>query len=147
MSLRDLYQEVILDHSKKPRNFGVVEGASHRAEGFNPLCGDQLELTLKLDGDTIADLAFKGSGCAISTSSASLMTGALKGKPVAHAHALFAAVHALLTDDAATPSPEVLGKLAVFEGVKEFPTRIKCASLAWHTLKAALDGDGQASTE
>ena len=147
--LRDLYQEVILDHNKKPRNFGPLEGATNQADGHNPLCGDQLHVALELDGDRVADVRFEGSGCAISTASASLMTEAVKGKTREEAEVLFAGFHELLTGDpseVAKASAE-LGKLAVFEGVREFPVRVKCATLSWHTLKAALDGDGQATTE
>ena len=144
--LNDLYQEVILDHNKRPRNFRTIEGASHHADGYNPLCGDKLTLTLKIDGDSITDVAFTGSGCAISKASASLMTDALKGKSVADARALFERFHRMVT----TPpdqSVEDLGKLSVLAGVREFPVRVKCASLAWHTLKAALERKEATSTE
>ena len=144
--LNDLYQEVILDHNKRPRNFRTIEGASHHADGYNPLCGDKLTLTLKVDGDSITDVAFTGSGCAISKASASLMTDTLKGKSVAEARALFERFHRMVT----TPpdqSVEDLGKLSVLAGVREFPVRVKCASLAWHTLKAALERKTAASTE
>ena len=148
--LLDLYQEVILDHNKNPRNFGDLEDANRTAEGYNPLCGDKLELYLKLDGDVIRDVRFEGSGCAISTASASIMTETLKGRTLDEAEALFAGFHELLTGDpsvAATPDA-ALGKLAVFSGVREFPVRVKCATLAWHTLQAALAGSGEAvSTE
>ena len=145
--LTDLYQEVILDHNRRPHNFRAIDAASAKQEGYNPLCGDRLTLYLSLDGDVIKDAAFQGSGCAISKASASLMTDAVKGKSVAEARALFDAFHAMITSDPATPLDEVsseapgavdLGKLAVFAGVREFPTRIKCASLAWHTMKAAV---------
>ena len=136
--LNDLYQEVILDHNRRPHNFRVIESPSAKQEGYNPLCGDRLTLYLTLDGDVITDAAFQGSGCAISKASASLMTDALKGKTVEQARALFDQFHAMLTSDIDTP-PEDLGKLSVFSGVREFPTRIKCASLAWHTMKAAVD--------
>lgn len=146
--LRDLYQEVVLEHSKRPRNYRVVEGASHEAAGHNPLCGDQLSVTMKLDGDVIRDIGFQGQGCAISKASASLMTGAVKDKTRAEAEALFELVHKLVTEGPEGVDPEALGKLAVLSGVNEFPARVKCASLAWHTLRAALEGRGEAvSTE
>ena len=144
--LSELYQEVILDHNKRPRNFGVLESATHHAEGYNPLCGDRLDLFVRVDGDTIADLRFNGSGCAISKASASLMTDALKGHSVAEARELFERFHRMVT----TPpdqSVEDLGKLSVLAGVREFPVRVKCASLAWHTLKAALAREEKATTE
>ena len=144
--LNDLYQEVILDHNKRPRNFRVLERPSHRAEGFNPLCGDQLSLSLRIDGETIADIGFQGSGCAISKASASLMTDAIKGKSVDEAHALFERFHSMVTTPPAEPV-ESMGKLSVLAGVREFPVRVKCASLAWHTLKAALDRKELISTE
>ena len=143
--MRDLYQEVILDHHKHPRNFGPLEGANHNAHGHNPLCGDQIAVHLKVDGDVVTDVHFEGSGCAITTASASLMTEILKGRTLAEARVLFAQMIDLLTGDpsrAADVSPE-LGKLAVFAGVREFPTRVKCATLAWHTLRAALFEDDQ----
>ena len=149
MELRDLYQEVILDHNKSPRNFRVLAGATHRAEGFNPLCGDKITVYLEIEGGVVRSVAFQGSGCAISTASASLMTESLKGKSVAEALELFERMHELLTDED-PPEADDLGKLAVFSGVREFPMRVKCASLAWHTLKAALSGrgeDGPATTE
>lgn len=134
--LRELYQELIVDHYRRPHNFGPLTGANRRAEGFNPLCGDQLTLQLRIVDGVIEDVRFEGSGCAIATASASLMTDALKGKTEAQAEALFAGFHALLTGDAA---PAVaLGKLEVLAGVREFPARVKCATLAWHTLHAAL---------
>ena len=146
--LRDLYQEVILDHGRKPRNFHLLDDATHRAKGYNPLCGDQLELTVQVEGDTIQDVGFTGQGCAISTASASLMSGALKGKSRAEAQAMFERVHALLTEEGAEVDLDALGKLAVFSGVREFPARVKCASLCWHTLQAALEDKGEAvSTE
>ena len=146
--LTDLYQEVILDHNRKPHNFRAIESPTARQEGYNPLCGDRLTLYLTLDGDVIKDVAFQGSGCAISKASASLMTDALKGKTVEQARALFDQFHAMLTSNPETP-PADLGKLSVFAGVREFPTRIKCASLAWHTMKAAVahDSDAPISTE
>jgi nitrogen fixation NifU-like protein len=136
MELNDLYRDVILDHNRQPRNFGVLESADASAEGFNPLCGDRLTLRLKMTEDRIADIRFEGQGCAISTASASLMTEAVKGKTRAQALALFDRVHRLLTDDAA--SSDELGKLAALSGVREFPARVKCASLCWHTLASAL---------
>jgi len=146
--LRDLYQEVILDHGRKPRNFHLLDDATHRAKGYNPLCGDQLELTVQVEGDTIQDVGFTGQGCAISTASASLMSGALKGKSRGEAQAMFERVHALLTEEGAEVDLDALGKLAVFSGVREFPARVKCASLCWHTLQAALEDKGEAvSTE
>ena len=138
--LSDLYQEVILDHNRRPRNFRVIEPASLTQEGYNPLCGDRLTLYVSLDGDVIRDVAFQGSGCAISKASASLMTEMLKGKTVEAAKALFGRFHAMITSDPASPIEE-LGKLAVLAGVREFPTRVKCASLAWHTMKAAVADD------
>jgi len=146
--LRDLYQEVVLDHGKRPRNFRDVEGANHRAEGFNPLCGDQLTVALKLEGDVIRDIGFQGQGCAISRASASLMTGAVKDKTREEAEQLFAQVHRLVTEGPEGVDMEVLGKLTVLSGVSEFPARVKCASLAWHTLRAALHGQAEpVSTE
>lgn len=136
--LRDLYQEVILDHGRRPRNFGRLTGANRSAEGFNPLCGDKLTLYLRLVDGAIADARFEGSGCAISTASASLMTETLKGKTESQAQALFEAFHARLTTDAAANSAASLGKLEVLLGVREFPARVKCATLPWHALHAAL---------
>jgi nitrogen fixation NifU-like protein len=144
--LSDLYQEVILDHNKRPRNFRVIQGPTHHAEGYNPLCGDRLKLYVNVEGDRIVDVAFEGSGCAISKASASLMTDALKGKTVADARAMFERFHRMVT----TPPDqgvEDLGKLSVLAGVREFPVRVKCASLAWHTLKAALAREERTSTE
>ena len=137
--LRDLYQEVILDHNKHPRNFGEIEGADRHADGYNPLCGDRLAVYLNLDGDRITDVAFLGSGCAISKASASLMTDAVKGRTVAEARELFARFQAMITDDADAAAPAGVGKLAVLAGVRDYPTRVKCASLAWHALRAACD--------
>jgi nitrogen fixation NifU-like protein len=134
--LRDLYQEVILDHNRSPRNFGALAGANRSAEGHNPLCGDRVRIYLQVEEDRIRDIAFQGSGCAISTASASLMTDALKGKTVEEARALFHGFHDLVTTGG---DPERLGKLAVFSGVREFPIRVKCATLAWHAAQAALD--------
>lgn len=144
--LRELYQEVIFDHNRRPRNFLEMAEADHKAEGHNPLCGDQLTVYLRLDGDRIADVSFVGHGCAISTASASLMTEAVKGQPVGEVEALFRDVHAMLTD-AGVPERD-FGKLVALSGVKEFPARVKCATLAWHTLHNALAGRGeQARTE
>jgi nitrogen fixation NifU-like protein len=137
--LGELYQQVILDHNRKPRNFQKLADANRTAEGFNPLCGDQIQLYVKLEDGQIRDIGFQGSGCAISRASASLMTSALKGKGVGEAEELFQRFHRLVTTDEAT-DPTALGKLAVFSGVREFPARVKCASLAWHTLRAALQG-------
>ena len=147
--LRDLYQEVVIDHSKQPRNFRKVEGATRTAEGFNPLCGDQLTLYVKLANGVIEDIGFQGTGCAISKASASLMTSALKGKKQDEALALFKRVHVLLTDGpSGEVKPEEVGKLAALSGVWEFPMRVKCATLAWHTLRNALEGKGdRVSTE
>lgn len=133
--LRDLYQDVILDHNRHPRNRGRLEHPTATLEGFNPLCGDRLTLDLEVAGGVIQNAAFDGQGCAISTASASLMTEAVKGLTIAQAEQLFDAVHAMLTGGG---EPEKLGKLAVLRGVKDFPTRVKCATLAWHTLHGAL---------
>jgi nitrogen fixation protein NifU and related proteins len=144
--LNDLYQEVILDHNRRPRNFHAIADASHMAEGYNPLCGDRLTLYLKVEGDRISDVAFEGAGCAISKASASLMTDELKGRSVPDARALFERFHRMVT----TPVDqrvEDLGKLSALAGVREFPVRVKCASLAWHTFRAALDGVQRTSTE
>jgi nitrogen fixation NifU-like protein len=135
--LNDLYQEVILDHNRRPHNFRVIESATAKQEGYNPLCGDRLTLYLTVDGGVIKDAAFQGSGCAISKASASLMTDAVKGKTVSEAHALFDQFHDMITSNPETPAAD-LGKLSVLAGVREFPTRVKCASLAWHTMKAAV---------
>ena len=137
MELNDLYRDVILDHNRKPRNFGGLEPADASVEGFNPLCGDRLTVRLQMKDDKISDIRFEGQGCAISTASASLMTEAVKGKTRADALRLFDRVHQLLTDDGAPPAEE-LGKLAALSGVREFPARVKCASLCWHTLASAL---------
>lgn len=146
--LSELYQEVILDHNRRPRNYRAIDDANRTQEGFNPLCGDRLTLYVKLEGDAIADIAFQGSGCAISKASASLMTEALKGRTVDEARALFDRFHAMITSPP-DAEPADLGKLSVLAGVRDFPTRIKCASLAWHTLKAAVqaDDEGPVSTE
>ena len=137
MELNDLYRDVILDHNRQPRNFGALESADASVEGFNPMCGDHLTLRLRLNQDTISDIRFEGQGCAISTASASLMTEAVKGRSRGEALKLFERVHQLLTDDAAPPAEE-LGKLAALSGVREYPARVKCASLCWHTLASAL---------
>jgi nitrogen fixation NifU-like protein len=137
VELNDLYRDVILDHNRQPRNFGALEPADASVEGFNPMCGDHLTLRLRLNQDTISDIRFEGQGCAISTASASLMTEAVKGKSRDEALKLFDRVHQLLTDDAAPPAEE-LGKLAALSGVREYPARVKCASLCWHTLASAL---------
>jgi len=137
MELDELYRDVILDHNRKPRNFGVLEPADSSVEGFNPMCGDRLTVRLRFDDGKIGDIRFEGQGCAISTASASLMTEAVKGRTRAEALKLFDRVHELLTDDAAPPADE-LGKLAALSGVREYPSRVKCASLCWHTLAAAL---------
>ena len=141
--LSELYQEVILDHNRRPRNFRAIEPASATQEGYNPLCGDRLTLYLTLEGGVIKDVAFQGSGCAISKASTSLMTEILKGKTVDEARGLFDKFHAMITSEPGSPSDD-LGKLAVLAGVREFPTRVKCASLAWHTMKAALAHEGAA---
>ena len=139
--LRDLYQEVILDHHKKPRNYHKLERANRQADGFNPLCGDKLSVYLEIDNGVIADIGFIGTGCAISTASASMMTESLKGKTVAEARDLFDRFHQLVTDHTEPqPDPAALGKLVVFGSVRQYPVRIKCATLAWHTMRAALDG-------
>jgi nitrogen fixation NifU-like protein len=146
--LRDLYQEVIFDHNRNPRNFRVIENADRQVEGFNPLCGDRLTLYLTLNGDTITDASFQGSGCAISTASVSLMTEIIKGKTEAEAEALFTTFHDMTTGKEADIQLEAVGKLAVLAGVREYPARVKCATLAWHTLDAALKNQQQAvSTE
>ena len=147
--LRELYQEVVLDHSKSPRNFHALADASSDAEGYNPLCGDQVKVSVRIENDRVADAHFEGAGCAISTASASMMTESLKGKTLAEGNNLFEWFHRLLTapPDLGAPAGP-LGKLAVFSGVREFPVRVKCATLAWHTLKAALDRDARpVSTE
>jgi nitrogen fixation NifU-like protein len=148
--LRELYQEVILDHSKGPRNFGELAGANRRAEGYNPLCGDRETVFVRLEEDVLKEVGFRGAGCAISTASASMMTESLKGKTRAEAEALFERFHDLITgqDGETKPGAPELGKLAVFSGVREFPVRVKCATLPWHTLKAALAGEARTvSTE
>lgn len=147
-SLSALYQDVILDHNRAPRNYRPMENANRRVEGHNPLCGDRLTVWLRVEGDIIQDVAFQGSGCAISKASASLMTTAVKGKTRSEAETLFQRFHGLVTGSLEPAEAESLGKLAVFSGVSQFPVRIKCASLSWHALKAALDQpDGIISTE
>jgi nitrogen fixation NifU-like protein len=143
--LRDLYQEVILDHSHRPRNSRVLESASHHAEGYNPLCGDRFTIYLMLDDGLVKDVSFQGSGCAISTASASLMTESVKGKRIEEAEAMFQRMHALLTGNGRSEAGAKggvgdagLGKLAAFSGVRDYPVRVKCATLPWHTLRAAL---------
>jgi nitrogen fixation protein NifU and related proteins len=147
MDLKELYRDVILDHNRHPRNFGRIEPADGRAEGHNPLCGDRLSLTVRMNGERIDDIRFEGKGCAISTASASLMTEAVKGKDRRSVRELFDKVHALLTQPDAAPDGSI-GKLAALSGVREFPVRVKCASLCWHTLNAALEhGAARVSTE
>jgi nitrogen fixation NifU-like protein len=142
--LTDLYQEVILDHNRRPRNFGALPDATRTANGHNPLCGDRLTLYVRLDGDRIDGISFEGSGCAISKASASLMTEAVKGRQVADAIALFDRFHQVVTTPVDQPVDDAsVGKLAALAGVREFPVRVKCASLAWHTLKAALEGTAE----
>jgi nitrogen fixation protein NifU and related proteins len=147
--LRDLYQELILDHTKRPRNFGRLENANCQADGYNPLCGDKVTVFLKVEDDKVKEISFQGSGCAISTASASMMTESLKGKTLPEAKILFGLFHELLTASSdQLPDVDALGKLVVFSGVKEFPVRVKCATLAWHTLQAALSHQRQpVSTE
>ncbi|HYA23341.1 MAG TPA: SUF system NifU family Fe-S cluster assembly protein [Terriglobales bacterium] len=146
--LRDLYQELILEHSKAPRNYRELKTADHKAEGYNPLCGDHFTVFLQMDGDSIREVTFQGSGCAISKASASMMTQILKGKTKTEAEELFDRFHKVVTGQAVNGDHGELGKLAVFSGVSEFPTRVKCATLAWHTLQAALEGKQDAvSTE
>ncbi len=143
--LRELYQEVILDHNRHPRNYGPLEGENHTARGHNPLCGDIVVVHLKLEEDVVMDVTFEGNGCAISKASASVMTEALKGKTRAEAEAMYERFHALVTGAPGADASE-LGKLAVFEGVKEFPIRVKCATLVWHTLQAALENRAEPVT-
>jgi len=146
--LRDLYQEVIFDHNRNPRNFHVMENADRKVEGFNPLCGDRLTLFLKMDGDKIVDASFQGSGCAISTASVSLMTDIVKGLTEVEAEKLFTQFHEMTTGKEDDVDLETIGKLAVLAGVREYPARVKCATLAWHTLDAALKNEQEAiSTE
>ncbi len=147
--LRDLYQQVILDHNRQPRNFRTLQNAHRTAEGYNPLCGDQITVYLQMENDVIRDIGFQGSGCAISKASASMMTASVKGKTKAEAEVLFEKIHHMLTGGGESRVDlEELGKLAVFSGVCEFPIRVKCATLPWHTLHAALRGSGETvSTE
>ncbi|HLF57657.1 MAG TPA: SUF system NifU family Fe-S cluster assembly protein [Thermoanaerobaculia bacterium] len=140
--LYDLYQEILLDHYKRPRNFGPLPGCDHEADGHNPLCGDRIHVRIKLAGDRLDEVRFEGSGCAISTASASMMTEAVRGKSRSEAEALFDRFRALVTGDGSAPADEELGELVSLGGVREFPMRVKCATLAWHTLKAALDQPG-----
>jgi len=145
--LNDLYREVILDHSKRPRNFRKLETANHQADGYNPLCGDKVTIFLQLENEVIKDVGFQGAGCAISTASASMMTESLKGKTPAEAEALFERFHDLVTGQPETASegPQ-LGKLSIFAGVQKYPVRVKCATLPWHTLRAALENKEEAVT-
>lgn len=144
--LHDLYQETIIDHSKRPRNRGALAQSTHSAEGYNPLCGDRVKVEIKLEDGRVAAIGFEGAGCAISTASASLMTEAIRGKTPEEAESAFQKFHGLLTEE--KPPAPGLGKLAVFSGVREYPMRVKCATLAWHTLRAALRGEGKpVSTE
>ena len=146
--LSELYQQVILDHNKKPRNFRKLETANHSAEGYNPLCGDQLTVYLNLEGDQVKDVGFEGSGCAISKASASMMTQAVKGKSKEQAEKLFQEFHSMVTGELNEETDENnLGNLKIFAGVREFPVRVKCATLPWHTLHAALNKEAQISTE
>jgi nitrogen fixation NifU-like protein len=146
--LSDLYQQVILDHNKKPRNFRKLDEANRSAEGYNPLCGDQLTVYLQLEDEVVKDVSFEGSGCAISKAAASMMTQAVKGKTKQEAETLFNEFHRMVTgqlDEEATPNN--LGRLTIFSGVRDFPARVKCASLSWHTMHAALNGEALVSTE
>jgi len=146
--LSELYQQVILDHNKKPRNFHKINAANYKAEGSNPLCGDQLTVYAELENDTLKDVSFEGSGCAISKAAASMMTVAVKGKSKQEAETLFSEFHRMVTGELDEESePNELGHLKIFAGVREFPVRVKCASLAWHTLKAALNEEPLVSTE
>jgi len=146
--LSELYQEVILDHNKKPRNFHKLENANRRAEGFNPLCGDQLNVYLHIEDDQVKEVSFEGSGCAISKASASMMTQAVKGKTKAEAEILFNEFHRMAMGELDEETePNHLGKLTIFAGVREFPARVKCATLSWHTMHAALEGQDTVTTE
>ncbi len=146
--LRELYQQVILDHNKNPRNFHEMADATAKVDGYNPLCGDHYTIFVKVDGDTIQEVSFTGSGCAISKASASVMSSTVKGKSREEAARLFETFHNLVTGDAGGRSAEDLGRLAAFSGVSEFPARVKCATLAWHTLKSGLEGtEAKVSTE
>lgn len=147
--LGELYQQVILDHNRQPRNYHEIDGSNRQAEGYNPLCGDRLTLYAKIENGVIRDVGFIGSGCAISKASASMMTEAIKGKPLAEVEKIFKSFHGLVTEDEPEEGEQTdLGKLVVFSGVREFPMRVKCATLAWHTLRAALENqEGPATTE
>lgn len=146
--LSELYQQVILDHNKKPRNFHKLEGANHSAEGFNPLCGDHLTVYLSLDDETVKEISFEGSGCAISKAAASMMTQAVKGKTKEQVEQLFSSFHNMVTSDLNEDDASArLGNLRVFAGVREFPVRVKCATLPWHTMHAALNNEPLATTE
>jgi nitrogen fixation NifU-like protein len=146
--LSELYQQVILDHNKKPRNFHKLETANRTAEGYNPLCGDQLKVYLQLEDNTVQDISFEGSGCAISKASASMMTQSVKGKSKQEAEALFDEFHRMVTGEMDEETePNHLGRLTIFSGVREFPARVKCATLSWHTMRAALSGQDIVSTE
>lgn len=146
--LSDLYQQVILDHNKKPRNFHKLETANHNAEGYNPLCGDQLTVYLQLEDDVVKDISFEGSGCAISKAAASMMTQSVKGKSKAEAEQLFNEFHRMVTGQLDEETePNNLGRLTIFSGVRDFPARVKCASLSWHTMHAALNNEAIVSTE
>ena len=146
--LSELYQQVILDHNKKPRNFRRLETANRSAEGYNPLCGDQLTVYLELEDELVKDVSFEGSGCAISKAAASMMTQSVKGKTKQEAETLFDEFHRMVTGELdAEATPNGLGRLTIFAGVRDFPARVKCASLSWHTMDAALLGEGMASTE
>ena len=139
-NLHDLYQEILLEHNNKPRNYRALPDANRKADGYNPLCGDQITLYLKVEGDVISDVAFQGVGCAISRASASMLTQSVKGETLARAEEIFDGFHALITDPDADVDCDMLGDLEMLSGVSAFPTRIKCAVLAWHTLNAAIDG-------
>jgi len=146
--LSELYQQVILDHNKKPRNFRKLETANHTAEGYNPLCGDQLTIYVNLEDNRVTDVGFEGSGCAISKASASMMTQAVKGKSKEQAENLFKEFHSMVTGELDEENEEnTLGNLKIFAGVREFPVRVKCATLSWHTMKAALEGEEKATSE
>ena len=145
--LSDLYQEILLEHNRRPRNFRTLEDATHHADGFNPLCGDEISLQLRVDEETVGDVGFQGHGCAISRASASLLTQAVKGASTSDAMAMFDEFHRMLTEPDAELDYDLLGDLEMLAGVIAYPTRIKCAILAWHTLKAAMEGEGVATTE
>ena len=145
-NLHELYQEILLEHNNKPRNYRKLEDANRQADGYNPLCGDQITLYLKLEDDVIADVAFQGVGCAISRASASMLTQSIKGETLAKAEEIFDGFHALITDPDADVDYDLLGDLEMLSGVSAFPTRIKCAVLAWHTLNAAIEGTGDSVT-